>query len=457
MTCKQFQRPLHDQKQGLSGAAKCPCGLDVTDANAAQPCAGGYPDIDAAASTDASTDASGGAFGTAAADNRAEEDPVRIEGPTPHLQIIDYAPLLGERGDWLSLHLRVDAEPGRYREVNVRITGRLPSAGALPLNPYDPDHFSRFETQQFTTSVTAGGRWVAGFHLDCTDVRGQVHRFWAEDTLPIVFGTDSEAVMRQHLTPYVAGFRSTIKVKNGRTGVLHSYKGINASDIEIENEGVISVGEFKERFSTDLREGATLSKSLFVLPTNADSNAATGREGLLERVNAALPRGGIGFSLSAVRTRAVGGADAQTLRLGNSLAFSLRIERDGYLTLIDIGTSGASYLLSPNAFVTPVRAKVSAGKHPRLPGSHLFNDDMDLIVHEASPTGNETLIALITPRPLVDPAWLRDTSRDQDDWDAGRAQPITGLDETRLNVLCRALDDLGDDWRAGLSALRVIP
>jgi hypothetical protein len=82
--------------------------------------------------------------------------------------------------------------------------------------------------------------------------------------------------------------------------------------------------------------------------------------------------------------------------IGEEIAFSVASERDGYLTLVDLGTDGTVAMLLPNADMPTVR--VSAGRvvsYPERGG--------DLVFTALEPAGGGLVRAFVTPEPLAIP------------------------------------------------------
>lgn len=78
--------------------------------------------------------------------------------------------------------------------------------------------------------------------------------------------------------------------------------------------------------------------------------------------------------------------------LGEEIRFRLRSERDGYLTLIDLGTDGTVAMLLPNADAPSVR--VRAGEEIVYPA------DEDVYFEALPPAGSGLVRAFVTDRPL---------------------------------------------------------
>jgi hypothetical protein len=85
--------------------------------------------------------------------------------------------------------------------------------------------------------------------------------------------------------------------------------------------------------------------------------------------------------------------DQTSFGIGEEIAFLVEAERDGYLTLIDLGTDGTVAMLLPNADTPSVR--VSAGRtltYPEAGG--------DLVFTALEPAGSGLVRAFVTPEPL---------------------------------------------------------
>lgn len=79
--------------------------------------------------------------------------------------------------------------------------------------------------------------------------------------------------------------------------------------------------------------------------------------------------------------------------IGEEIAFAVESERDGYLTLVDLGTDGTVAMLLPNAGEASVRLR--AGQRFEYP-----DPDSDLTFRALEPTGTGLVRAFITDRPL---------------------------------------------------------
>jgi hypothetical protein len=79
--------------------------------------------------------------------------------------------------------------------------------------------------------------------------------------------------------------------------------------------------------------------------------------------------------------------------LGEEIAFAVESERDGYLTLVDLGTDGTVAMLLPNADMASVR--VRAGERMRYP-----DPDGDVFFQALEPVGSGLVRAFVTAEPL---------------------------------------------------------
>ena len=78
--------------------------------------------------------------------------------------------------------------------------------------------------------------------------------------------------------------------------------------------------------------------------------------------------------------------------LGDELSFGVESDRDGYLTLLDLGTDGTVAMLLPNAGTPSVR--VSAGQRVSFP-------ENDLVFEVQPPVGGGMVRAFVTSEPLA--------------------------------------------------------
>jgi len=148
--------------------------------------------------------------------------------------------------------------------------------------------------------------------------------------------------------------------------------------------------------------------------------------------------------------RDIGTKKVLGIRVNTPVAFELAVGREGYLTLINVGTSGRLWLLVPNAYVVPAEAKVAAGENYHLPGQILLPPEemraANLQLLETGPPGWEHLVAFVSQKPLVGAELLCRARPDE---------PFVELNGGELEGLVETLDGLGDQhWTsASLSFL----
>lgn len=86
--------------------------------------------------------------------------------------------------------------------------------------------------------------------------------------------------------------------------------------------------------------------------------------------------------------------DKSSYAVGEKVMFSVEAERDCYLTLIDIGTSGNLTVLFPNAYDRNNR--IQAGRRYEIPGASYGFD-----IHVGGPPGIERVKAIATTQPFT--------------------------------------------------------
>lgn len=185
---------------------------------------------------------------------------------------------------------------------------------------------------------------------------------------------------------------------------------------------------------------------------------ATPHHGLLKLLQQRMSVTGLQIRMAEVQTRDILCADktkrrTQALVVGQSLAFELINHQSGYLTLINIGTSGKAYLLSPNSYCNPKSAWLDAARH-QIPGCHILSQQNlnrdGLELRENGPVGNgiEHLAAIITKQPLVDQQLLETTTP---------AGPFHALDLQHTQLLVERIQAMPADQVAiDLASFRVI-
>jgi hypothetical protein len=144
-------------------------------------------------------------------------------------------------------------------------------------------------------------------------------------------------------------------------------------------------------------------------------------------------------------TRDIGAAKVKALPIGRSLTFLFRTERPGYVTLMNIGTSGAVYVQVPSALVGVRAARAAAGRSYTVPGKEMFPWEGDY--REEGPPGWEHMALVISDEPLIEEAVLARSSQEC---------PIVRLTDVEVQNLSIALaDGPRDHWSAGVLSFLV--
>ncbi len=150
-------------------------------------------------------------------------------------------------------------------------------------------------------------------------------------------------------------------------------------------------------------------------------------------------------------TRDIGTARVQGLPINTSLRFEFISQRSGYITLLNLGTSGAVYVHVPNAYVGPEVAKVEGGRCYMVPGSELLPWErlrqLGLDYVEVGPPGWEHLAVLVSDEPLIGAPTLAK---------AGSAVPFVKLEIDEIADLCETLGNMpARAWTAGVLSFLV--
>ena len=109
--------------------------------------------------------------------------------------------------------------------------------------------------------------------------------------------------------------------------------------------------------------------------------------------------GAVKIEKAELRTRDIGVAKVKALKIGTSLAFSFESARPGYVTMLNLGTSGRVWVHVPSALRGPQDALVEAGRRYTVPGPELFPWPHDY--REEGPGGWEHIVVVVSERPLL--------------------------------------------------------
>jgi len=159
----------------------------------------------------------------------------------------------------------------------------------------------------------------------------------------------------------------------------------------------------------------------------------------IARASANASPGVVSLEKVDMKSRDIGTRRVKSLRIGSSLEFELTSRRSGHVTVLNIGTSGAVYLLAPNGIVKSEEARLRADDPIGFPGAPLLPG---LPLYENGPPGWEEMIVIVSRKPLFDYADLAGAD--------GEA-PEVKLGGERVGQLVEQLSELPrDDWAAGV-------
>ena len=113
-------------------------------------------------------------------------------------------------------------------------------------------------------------------------------------------------------------------------------------------------------------------------------------------------------------TRDIGTARVKALGVNTSLQFEFKTCKSGYLTLLNIGTSGAVYVHVPNAYIPIDRTIVDSDRKYQIPGPELLPwerlKEMGLDYLEIGPPGWEHIAVFVSDRPILNERILASVS-----------------------------------------------
>ena len=146
-----------------------------------------------------------------------------------------------------------------------------------------------------------------------------------------------------------------------------------------------------------------------------------------------------------LRTRDIGVQKVDTLSINSDLQFEFMVNQKGYVTLLNIGTSGKIWLHGPNAYVGIEASRVEAGRRYAVPGPELLPYErlaqQGLGYVEIGPPGWEELIVIVTDQPIISA---------QDVFSSTVNNPFAELSPKRVTQLVDLLADLDEDaWTCG--------
>jgi len=191
----------------------------------------------------------------------------------------------------------------------------------------------------------------------------------------------------------------------------------------------------------------------FVASTLARLGFQVDRQGLVQylREKAACDGQPVIVRKRELVTRDIGTCKVKALPVNTSLQFEFTSARAGYVTLLNIGTSGSVYVHVPNAYVAMERARVDGGRPYAIPGAELLPWErlrqFGLDYVEVGPLGWEHIAVLVSDEPLVNARALAKASS---------GAPFVKLTSDDIADLCDALSNApADMWSAGVLSFLV--
>jgi hypothetical protein len=155
----------------------------------------------------------------------------------------------------------------------------------------------------------------------------------------------------------------------------------------------------------------------------------------------------VAIEMAKISTRDVMGRKTNAVEINNSVAFQVMSKREGYVTLLNLGTSGRLHVLIPNQFVGTDAATVKANRLYSVPGEEflpveaLRRAGFDGFV-EAGPPGWEVLAVIVSNRPLTTTAILSS---------AEASGPFFTLHSNQVDEIITRLSELKpDEWSVGI-------
>jgi len=151
------------------------------------------------------------------------------------------------------------------------------------------------------------------------------------------------------------------------------------------------------------------------------------------------------------KTRDIGTTKVKGLSTNSSLQLEFTTERPGFVTLINIGTSGSVYVHVPNAYVGRQEAEVVPARSYLIPGPELLpweqlkQRNLDYV--EVGPPGWEHIAVFVSDEPLTGLCTL---------YRATPLEPFVRFSDDELSNLCHLLDDMGPHtWSAAVISFLV--
>ncbi len=177
------------------------------------------------------------------------------------------------------------------------------------------------------------------------------------------------------------------------------------------------------------------------------------RQSLVEvlRERAAINGDKVSIHKADLRCRDIGKARVKGLPINTSLQFKFSTERSGYVTMLNIGTSGSVYIHVPSPYVPQEQARVNGTHTYCIPGPELLPWErlrqLGFDYVEVGPPGWEHIAVLVTDKPLVN---VRILER------ADAEAPFVKLTNEELSGFGNMLLNMPPDmWSAGILSFLV--
>lgn len=170
------------------------------------------------------------------------------------------------------------------------------------------------------------------------------------------------------------------------------------------------------------------------------------------RKNKADGQAGIVKNLNRSNARDVATVAAKIIRINTPMRFEFFSERSGFVTILNIGTSGCVSVQVPNFFVSQEMARVIGDTNYTIPGSELLPLDKLLLngldYIESGPPGWEHLSVIISDSPLVSEDILARASA---------TDPFVRLSDAEFEDLCLEMGAMpSPTWTANLMSFLVL-
>lgn len=151
-----------------------------------------------------------------------------------------------------------------------------------------------------------------------------------------------------------------------------------------------------------------------------------------------------------IGVRDIGTKKVDSLSINSALQFEFFTQKSGYATILNLGTSGKTWLQCPNAYVGIENTKVDSGEKYRVPGQLLPGDELmrnGLGYMEVGPPGWEELVVIVSDKPLV---------TEKDLFKSTSENPFMEVTQSRIDELLEQLSSLDEkSWDVGILSFLV--